>query len=111
MRQRLSKIQTIETACDLLTRDYDVIGLDIHHLSHNITWDAIFQQWPWFVAAGAVLVVAVGVFALLKPKSKVQFERAKVVGDGKDWTWTGRIDLAHPKSAEDFVLRVEETLV
>src|SRR6516165_3110929 len=61
--------------------------------------------------SGAVLAVAVGVFALLKPKSKVQFERAKVVADGKDWTWTGRIDLAHPKSAEDFVLRVEETRV
>jgi hypothetical protein len=88
-----------------------VIGLDIHPLGDNITWDAIFQQWPWFVAAGAVLAVAVGVFALLKPKSKVQFERAKVVADGKDWTWTGRIDLAHPKSAKDFVLRVEETRV
>jgi hypothetical protein len=69
-----------------------------------------FQQWYWYAAA-AVLVVAAGVFALLKPKSKVQFERANVVADGKDWTWTGRIDLANPKSAEDFVLRVEETRV
>jgi hypothetical protein len=88
-----------------------VIGLDIHHLGDNITWDAIFQQWYWFVAAAAVLVVVVGVFALLKAKSKAPLERANIAADGKDWTWTGRIDLAHPKSAEDFVLRVEETRV
>ena len=50
-------------------------------------------------------------FALLKAKSKAPLERANIVADGKDWTWTGRIDLAHPKSAEDFVLRVEETRV
>ena len=77
----------------------------------NLTWDAIFQQWHWFVAAAAVLVVAVGVFALVKPKSKVQFEKANFVGDSKDWIWTGRIDLTDPKSAGDFVLRVEETRV
>ena len=80
-------------------------------MGDSITWDAIFQQWYWFVAAAAVLVVVVGVFALLKAKSKAPLERANIVADGKDWTWTGRIDLAHPKSAEDFVLRVEETRV
>jgi hypothetical protein len=79
-------------------------------MGDSIAWDAIFQQWYWFVAA-AVLVVVVGVFALLKPKSKSPLERANVIADGKHWTWTGRIDLAHPKSAEDFVLRVEETRV
>ena len=80
-------------------------------MGDSITWDAIFQQWYWFVAAAAVLVVVVGVFALLKPKSKVQFEKANFVGDSKDWIWTGRIDLNDPKSAGDFVLRVEETRV
>ena len=80
-------------------------------MGDSITWDAIFQQWYWFVAAAAVLVVVVGVFALLKPKSKVQFEKANFVGDSKDWIWTGRIDLTDPKSAGDFVLRVEETRV
>jgi hypothetical protein len=74
-------------------------------MGDSITWNAIFQQWHWFVAAAAILAVFVGVFALLKPKSKVQFERANVAADGKDWTWTGRIDLANPKSAEDFVLQ------
>jgi hypothetical protein len=76
-----------------------------------LTWDAIFQQWHWFVAAAAVLVVAVGVFALVKPKSKVQLEKANLVADGKEWIWTGRIDLTDPKSAGDFLLRVEETRV
>ena len=80
-------------------------------MGDSITWDAIFQQWYWFVAAAAVLVVVVGVFALLKPKSKVQFEKVNFVGDSKDWIWTGRIDLNDPKSAGDFVLRVEETRV
>src|SRR5262249_38312664 len=77
----------------------------------SITWDAIFQQWYWFIAATAVLVVVVGAFALLKQKSKAPLERANIVADGRNWTWTGRIDLAHTKSAEDFVLRVEETRV
>ena len=76
-----------------------------------LTWDAIFQQWHWFVAAAAVLVVAVGVFALVKPKSKVQLEKANLVAHGKEWIWTGRIDLTDPKSAGDFLLRVEETRV
>ena len=76
-----------------------------------LTWDAIFQQWHWFVAAAAVLVVAVGVFALVKPKSKVQLEKANLVADSKEWIWTGRIDLTDPKSAGDFLLRVEETRV
>ena len=76
-----------------------------------LTWDAIFQQWHWFVAAAAVLVVVVGAFALLKQKSKAPLERANIVADGRNWTWTGRIDLAHTKSAGDFLLRVEETRV
>ena len=80
-------------------------------MGDSITWDAIFQQWYWFVAAAAVLVVVVGVFDLLKPKSKVQLEKANLVSDGKDWIWTGRIDLTDPKSIGDFVLRAEETRV
>src|SRR5262245_25154525 len=79
-------------------------------MGDSITWDAIFQQWYWFVAVAAVLVVVVGVFALLKPKSKVQLEKANLVADSKDWIWTGRIDLSDPKSAGDFV-QVEETRV
>jgi hypothetical protein len=68
----------------------------------NLTWDAILQQWHWFVAVAAVLVVVVGLFTLLKPKSKAPLEKANFVGDGKDWIWTGRIDLTDPKSAGDF---------
>ena len=56
-------------------------------------------------------MVVVGVFALLKPKSKSPLEKANFVADSKDWIWTGRIDLTDPKSAGDFVLRVEETRV
>jgi hypothetical protein len=35
-----------------------------------MTWEAIFEQWPWFAAAAAVLVIVVGLLVLLKPKSK-----------------------------------------
>jgi hypothetical protein len=38
------------------------------------TWDAIPQQWPWFAAAGAVLVVAIGLLIAIKPTSSRRAE-------------------------------------
>ena len=73
----------------------------------DLTWDAILQAWPWFVAAAVMFIVAVGSFIALKPKHKRQ-----TTGDAAEkmgWTLTGRIDLADPQSVGALVLEVEET--
>ena len=41
-------------------------------MGDSLTWSAILQQWPWFAAAAAVLVIVVGGLFLLRPKSKRQ---------------------------------------
>ena len=64
----------------------------------DLTWDAILQAWPWFGAAAAVFVVAVGSFIALKPKPKRQPETAADAADNMEWTLTRRIDLADPQS-------------
>jgi hypothetical protein len=76
-----------------------------------ITWEAIFEQWPWFAAAAGVLVVVSGLLVLLRPKSK---RRPKIIGsasDSKEWVLTGRIDFVDPHSAGELVLQVEETRI
>jgi hypothetical protein len=76
----------------------------------DLTWEAILQAWPWFGAAAAVFVVAVGLFiALAKPKR--QIEAAADADDRMGWTLTGRIDLADPRSVGTLVLEVEETRI
>src|SRR5215813_6542663 len=77
----------------------------------DLTWDAISQAWPWFGAAAAVFVVAVGLFIALKPKPKRQPETAADATDKMGWTPTGRIDLADPQSVGALGLEVEETRI
>jgi hypothetical protein len=77
----------------------------------NLTWDAILQAWPWFAAAAAVFVVAVGLFIALRPKPKRQPETAADDADQTEWTLTRRIDLADPQSVGAFVLEVEESRI
>ena len=77
----------------------------------DLTWDAILQAWPWFGAAAAVFVVAVGLFIVLKPRSKRQAEKAAEGADKIGWMLTGRIDLADPQSVGALVLEVEEARI
>ena len=64
------------------------------------------QAWPWFGAAAAVFVFAVGLFIALRPKPKRQAEKAAEGADKKDWTLTGRIDFADSQSVGALVLEV-----
>ena len=77
----------------------------------DLTWDAILQAWPWFGAAAAVFVFAVGLFIALRPKPKRQAEKAAEGADKSDWTLTGRIDFADSQSVGALVLEVEETRI
>ena len=77
----------------------------------NLTWDAILQAWPWFGAAAVVFVVALGLFMVLKPRSKRQAEKAADGADKMGWMLTGRIDLADTQSVGALVLEVEETRI
>ena len=76
-----------------------------------MTWEATFEQWPWFAAAAAVLVVVIGLLILLKPKSKRQQNTTASAADSKEWVLTGRIDFVDPHSAGEHVLQVEETRI
>src|SRR6476659_10236437 len=76
-----------------------------------MTWEAIFEQWPWFAAAAGVLVIVVGLLSLLKPKSKRQRNTTSSAADSKEWVLTGRIDFVDPHSAGELVLQVEETRI
>jgi hypothetical protein len=71
-----------------------------------MTWDALLEQWPWFGAAAAVLVVAVGLFIALKPKPMRQAESDP---DTMGWMPTGRIDFSNSNPIGKFMLEVEET--
>jgi len=71
----------------------------------------MLQAWPWFGAAAAVLVVAVGLFIALKPKPKRQSATAADAADNMEWALTRRIDLADPELAGSFVLEVEESRI
>ena len=80
-------------------------------MGDGLTWDAIFQQWPWFSAAAGLFVVVVGVLAVVKPKPKLHLEGTNTVTDNTGWIATGRIDFVDQQSGGDFVLQVEETRV
>jgi cytochrome c biogenesis protein CcdA len=71
-----------------------------------MTWEAIFEQWPWFAAAAGVLVIVVGLLILLKPKSKRQRNTTSSAADSKEWVLTGRIDFIDPHSAGELVLSI-----
>jgi hypothetical protein len=74
----------------------------------DLTWHAILQAWPWFGAAAVVFVVAVGLFIVLKPRSKRQAEKA-AGGADIGWKSTGRIDFSDPNAIGRLMLEVEET--
>lgn len=76
-----------------------------------MTWEAIFDQWPWFGAAAGVLVVVIGLLILLKPKSERQPNTTGNAADNKEWVLTGRIDFVDPRSIGELVLQVEETRI
>jgi hypothetical protein len=76
-----------------------------------MTWEAIFEQWPWFATAAGVLVIVVGVLVLLKPKSKRHPNTTGSAADNKEWVLTGRIDFVDPHSIGELVLQVEETRI
>ena len=75
----------------------------------DLTWDTILQAWPWFGAAAAVFVVAVGLFIVLKPRSKRQAEKAAEGADKMEWKSTGRIDFSDSNAIGRLMLEVEET--
>jgi hypothetical protein len=75
----------------------------------DLTWDAILQAWPWFGAAAVVFVVALGLFIVLKPRSKRQAEKAAEGADKIGWKSTGRIDFSDPNAIGRLMLEVEET--
>ena len=77
----------------------------------HLTWNAFLQAWPWFGAAVAVFVFAVGLFVAFKPKPEGQAENAAQDVNKKDWTPTGRIDFADFQPVGAFVLEVEETRI
>ena len=77
----------------------------------DVTWNALLQAWPWFAAAGTVLVVAIGLFVALNVKPKRQRETAADAADNMEWSLTRRIDLADPQSVGAFVLEVEESRI
>jgi hypothetical protein len=78
-------------------------------MAMTMTWDAIFEQWPWFAAAAGVLVLVIGLLVLLRPRSKRQLVTSNSVADNKGWILTGRIDFVDPHSVGELVLQVEET--
>ncbi len=73
------------------------------------TWNAILQGWPWFAAAAAVFVVAVGLLIALKPNPKRQPETVGIDPDRTGWRLTERIDLTDDRAAGELVLQVEES--
>ena len=80
-------------------------------MDDSVTWNAILQQWPWFAAATAVLVVVVALLVLFRPKSKRQTAITNSAGDNNEWTLTGRIDFVDSHSSGEHVLQVEETRI
>jgi hypothetical protein len=78
---------------------------------NDLTLNALLQAWPWFGAAAAVFVFAVGLFVAFKPKPERQIENAAQGAGKKDWTLTGRIDFADSRPVGGFVLEVEETRI
>ena len=77
----------------------------------SLTWDALLQEWPFFGAAIAVFIVAVGLLIAFKRKSERQLEKTKTITDQREWTLTGRIDFADSEAVAELVLEVEETRV
>ena len=80
-------------------------------MDDSVTWNAILQQWPWFAAATAVLVVVIALLVLFRPKSKRQTAITNSAGDNNEWTLTGRIDFVDSHSSGEHVLQVEETRI
>jgi hypothetical protein len=76
-------------------------------------WDAITDQWPWFAAAGLllILIAAFAAYSFYKPKPKPDDPNQDQPQPDDGWTPTGRIDFTDPHSNGIFTLQVEETRV
>jgi hypothetical protein len=73
----------------------------------SLTWNALLQQWPWFAAAGAVLVAAIGYLVVTRPRSPRLVDSNAAV-DRMGWAATGRIDFTDFNQLGKFVLQAEE---
>ena len=73
----------------------------------SLTWNALLQEWPWFAAAGAVLVAAIGFLIATRPRSQRLVDSNAAV-DRMGWAATGRIDFTDFNQLGKFVLQAEE---
>ncbi len=75
-------------------------------------WDTISDQWPWFIAAGLV-VVLLAVFAAYRFARSTSQVKTTVAIEKKQngWNPTGRIDLVSTAPAGNFLLQVEDTRI
>ena len=74
----------------------------------SLTGNALLQEWPWFAAAGAVLVAAIGFLIATRPRSP-RLVDSNAAADRMGWTATGRVDFTDSNRLGKFVLQVEET--
>jgi hypothetical protein len=80
-------------------------------------WDAITDQWLWFIAAAAAfvaLVVILAAFSLRKrkPHRPIQNQQYPAIQSQQNgWTPTGRIDFVDPQAIGSFLLQVEDTRI
>lgn len=76
-------------------------------------WESVIDQWVWFAAAGAVLLLVAAYAAFTSYRAKAHDPKLKPQGlahsQKDDWTPTGRIDFVGPESSGDFLLQVEDT--
>ncbi len=75
-------------------------------------WDTISDQWPWFIAAGLV-VVLLAVFAAYRFARSTSRAKTTVATEKKQngWRPTGRIDFVSTAPAGNFMLQVEDTRI
>ena len=75
-------------------------------------WDTISDQWPWFIAAGLV-VVLLAVFAAYRFARSTSRAKTTVATEKKQtgWSPTGRIDFISTAPAGNFMLQVEDTRI
>ncbi len=75
-------------------------------------WDTISDQWPWFIAAGLV-VVLLAVFAAYRFARSTSQVKTTVAIEKKQngWNPTGRIDFVSTAPAGNFLLQVEDTRI
>ena len=74
-------------------------------------WDAITAQWPWFSAAGVLVVFLVAFAGYNFYKPKAHNAKKYNAADQHGWIATGRVDFVDPQSIGAFTLQAEETRI